>query len=70
MQRVAGGGLDGEAHGAPRFLGISEREEGDGERCLAGSRGQLKEEQRPSYSGHQEKPVQQALRWAPGSPGP
>lgn len=29
MQRVAGGGLDREAHGAPRFLSISEREAGD-----------------------------------------
>ena len=52
MQGVTGRGLDG-AHGAPRFSGISEREEGDGERCLAGSRGQLEEEQWPSYSGHQ-----------------
>lgn len=29
MQRVAGGGLDREAYGAPRFLSISEREAGD-----------------------------------------
>lgn len=29
MQRVAGGGLDREAHGAPRFSSISEREAGD-----------------------------------------
>lgn len=29
MQRVAGGGLDREAHGAPRFLSISERGGGE-----------------------------------------